>query len=229
MKKKFIVLLTLFIIILITGCKNDNYALEFKEEYESLNGQINKYGNEYRSIVINEKNPYIKVTAKEIIKKIENKETFYLYVGDPLCPWCRSVLEKSIEVANKNNINKIYYIEIWDDDGNEILRDKYEFQDEQIVKTIQGTDEYKKLLKYFDSELSDYILTNSNSEKVLVGEKRIYAPSFFYIKDGSVRSMTDGISEIQKDSREELTKEILEDEENIFQNFFAPVCNINGC
>ena len=37
--------------------------------------------------------------------------------------------EKSIEVAKEKNIEKIYYIDIWDDDGNEILRDKYILHD----------------------------------------------------------------------------------------------------
>ena len=51
---------------------------------------------------------------------IENKETFYVYFGDELCPWCRSVIEKFIEVAKKNDVKKVYYVKIWDDDHNEI-------------------------------------------------------------------------------------------------------------
>ena len=214
MKKK--ILLILLGILLLTACVKDNKkALEFKEEYESLNGVVNKSGKEHRTITIDEDNPYIKTTPEEIVKMINNKETFFLYVGDSLCPWCRSVLEKSIEVAKKYNVKKIYYIEIWDDEGNEILRDKYELKP-ILTKTIEGTDSYKFLLEKFDSVLSEYTLTDTEGHKITTEEKRIYAPNYFYIKNGEVVKMVEGISEKQTDSREELTDEILKDEEEQF-------------
>ncbi len=206
-------------IMSLTGCKNNKYALEFKEEYESINGVVNKNGKEHRAITIDEDNPYIKTTPEEIVKMINNKETFFLYVGDSLCPWCRSVLEKSIEVAKKYNVEKIYYIKIWDDEGNEILRDKYELKP-ILTKTIEGTGSYKFLLEKFDSVLSEYTLTDTEGHKITTEEKRIYAPNYFYIKNGEVVKMVEGISEKQKDSREELTEEILKDEEEQFTSLF---------
>lgn len=222
MKKKLLIISLLCISLLsLTACKKNNKdAIAFKEEYEALNGQTNSYGKKHRTLNINKDNPYKKVTPQKIVKMIEDKKTFYLYVGDPLCPWCRSVLEKSIEVAKEKNISKIYYIDIWDDEGNEILRDKYELQDGKPIKTSDGTKEYKKLLKAFNSVLSDYTLTDDEGNKVEVGEKRIYAPNFFYIRNGKAIKMVEGISEKQKDSRERLTDEILDDEEKIFNDFF---------
>ena len=225
------ILLVLICLLLITGCKKENkYALEFKNEYESINGVVNKNGKEYRTISISEDNPYIKTTPAKIVEMINNKETFFLYVGDKLCPWCRSVLEKSIEVAKDQNIDKIYYIEIWDDDGNEILRDKYELTP-ILTKTIEGTEEYKFLLEQFDSVLEEYFVYDEEGHNITTEEKRIYAPSYFYIKDGKVVKMIDGISENQKDSREELTKEMLDDEEQEFISLFklANVCDVDGC
>ena len=206
-------------IMSLTGCKNNKYALEFKEEYESINGVVNKNGKEHRAITIDEDNPYIKTTPEEIVKMINNKETFFLYVGDSLCSWCSRVLEKSIEVAKKYNVKKIYYIEIWDDEGNEILRDKYELKP-ILTKTIEGTDSYKFLLEKFDSVLSEYTLTDTEGHKITTEEKRIYAPNYFYIKNGEVVKMVEGISEKQTDSREELTDEILKDEEEQFISLF---------
>ena len=224
MKKIFLSLLIIVALFTITACdgkkKDNKSALEFKEEYESLNGKTNKYGKEHRTITISEDNPYIKTTPEEIVKMIDNKETFYLYVGDPLCPWCRSVLEKSIEIAKEYDIDKIYYIDIWDDEGNEILRDKYELQNNEAVKTIEGTKEYSKLLKVFDSVLDDYVLTDNNKNQVATGEKRIYAPNYFYIKKGKAIKKIEGTSELQEDSREELTEEMLKDEEKQFKELF---------
>jgi hypothetical protein len=115
MKKVFVLFMCLFVLFLFTGCevKKDNQAaLDFKEEYESFNGVKNSRGVEHRTVHIPEDNPYEKVDPNRIVEMIENKESFYLYVGDALCPWCRSVLEKSIEVAKENNIEIIYYV-IW--------------------------------------------------------------------------------------------------------------------
>ena len=225
MKKNFLIVLLMVISLFsITGCnknEDDKAAIAFKEEYESLNGKTNARGVEHRTVNIPEDNPYEKISAKELLEKIENKETFYVYFGDRLCPWCRSVIEKSIEVANKNNIEKIYYVKIWDDEGNEVLRDKYELVDGKLTKTLEGTEEYTKLLVILKDVLSDYNLTDSKGKKVSTGEKRIYAPNFVYIEKGTVLNLVEGISDKQTESREELTEEILSDETKIFEDFFA--------
>ena len=221
MKKNIIILLIIFVMV-VAGCKkNNNYGINFKKEYEALNGLENKIGKKHRVLNINDNNPYEKVDISVIAEKIDNKETFYLYIGDPMCPWCRSVLEKSIEVANKLNIEKIYYVDFWDDEGNEILRDKYEFKDGELVKTVEETDGYKKLLEACGDILRDYTLTNEDGETISVGEKRTYGPTFIYIEKGIGKKYVEGVSELQIDSREELTEEILKDEEKIFIEFFT--------
>lgn len=215
MKKLLIILSFIFLI----GCSNKN-ASNFKKDYESLNGKTNSYGKKYREVTINKKNPFIEVEASEIVKKIENKETFYVYFGSRLCPWCRSVIEKSIEVSNKNNIKKIYYVDIWDDDGNEILRDKYKIEDNKLILEKEGTKEYKKLLKYFDKFLRNYEITNDD-KTYDTKEKRIYAPNFMYIKKGKIVKLTTGKSSKQTDPYQKLTKEMLKEEEKEFNKFFT--------
>ena len=219
MKKKIFFIIFLITVLFITGCSNEK-ALEFKKEYESMNGVEGKNGKVHRTVSIDENNPYEKVQAKDILDKINNKETFYVYFGDKLCPWCRSVIEKSIEVAKKKNIKKIYYVEIWNDEGEEILRDKYILENGSLNKTIEGLEEYTKLLEVFKDLLKDYTLTNEAGEKIETGEKRIYAPNYIYIEKGVPKTLITGISEKLTDSRGELTKEILEDEEKMFNEFF---------
>lgn len=218
--KKYLVLVIVVLSFVLVGCNKNTHALEFKKDYESLNGEKNKNGKEHRSVTIDDDNPYEKVDASDIVKKIENKETFYVYFGDKLCPWCRSVIEKSIEVAKENKIKKIYYVPIWNDDGEEILRDKYEMVDGELKKTIDGTSEYQKLLEYFNDLLEDYMVKDAEGNKISTEEKRIFAPNYIYVEKGVAKRITTGTSEKQTDSREELTKEILEDEEKLFNDFF---------
>ena len=67
--------------------------------------------------------------------------------------------------------------------------------------------------------------------EVKVGEKRIYAPNFIYVNNGKAVKMTEGISDKQKDAFEELSDEILEDEEKLFNEFFnnSTQCSKDGC
>ena len=223
MKKKVLLILILFISLLVTGCSaNNKDALKFKEEYEKINGDKTSYSdNKYRTLKIDKNNPYVYSSAKEILEKINNKETFYVYFGSSYCPWCRSVIEKSIESAQKNNIKKIYYVDIWNGFHNEILRDTYKLNDKnEAEKEKDGTKEYYKLLEKFDNLLEDYTLTTDDGEEVKVGEKRIFAPDFIYVENGVAKSITSATSENQQDADAKLTKEILKDEEKSFDNFF---------
>ena len=230
MKKYKLIVILLIGILLFTGCSNKN-ALKFKEDYESINGkEIGE--NKYRDVSIDKDNPFVEVDAEKILDMIEKDETFYVYFGDKKCPWCRSVIEKAIEVSKNYDVNKIYYVSIWDDDFNEILRDKYKINDKgKVEKVSDGTDTYNKLLKEFDSLLSDYTLTDNNKKEVKVGEKRIYAPNFIYVSEGKSVKMTEGISDKQKDSYQELSDEILDDEEKLFKDFFnnSTQCSKDGC
>ena len=231
MNKKIILTILLVIgVLTITGCgkKEEEKKVEpraaavaFKEEYESLNGKDYKNGNVHRTVKIDEFNPFIKITAKELLEKINNKETFYVYFGDKLCPWCRSTIEKAIEVAKAKGIDTIYYVEIWDDDGNEILRDKYTLNKKnKAVKSQEGTEEYTRFLEVFDSVLKDYKLTTSKGKKVSTGEKRIFAPNFIYVENGEAIRLTTGNSDLQEEAFDKLTDEILADEQAMYEEFF---------
>ena len=219
MKKRFVILTLL--VLLLCGCTSKS-ANEFKKEYEALNGKTNASGKVHRTITIDKNNPFEKVTAEEIVKKFENKETFYVYFGDELCPWCRSVIEKFIENANKNKIEKVYYVKIWDSEGTEVVRDKYQIDENGDLKeVVPASETYKKLLEYFDNVLSDYNIKDKDGNDVYCNEKRIYAPNFMYVENGVTIKKVDGISQYQTDSRGDLTKEILEEEDRIFEEFFA--------
>lgn len=225
-KKNIAIMIVLVVLVIVVGAlllfnKKDNAdALKFKEEYESLNG-VKVGEKEHRTISVDEDNPFVYATAEEIVEKIESDETFYVYFGSKLCPWCRSVIEKAIEVANREGIDVIYYVDIWDDEGSEILRDKYVLEDGEPVLSIKGTDSYYELLAEFDELLSEYYLTDDDGNKVSTEEKRIYAPNFFYVEKGDLVKMTEGTSELQIGSRDTLTEDILKDEDEIFSEFFA--------
>lgn len=235
MKKILLIILILIFMCSCTNKKDESQACDlfeecggettisvhdFKIDYESINGLKNKKDVYYRILNIPEDNPIVYTSGEEIINLINNKESFYLYVGDKLCPWCRSNIETAIKIAKENNIEKIYYIEIWDDEGNEIFRDKYQIEDDKLVQVYKGEASYHQLLEYSSSFLKDYVL-NKDGENIEVGEKRIFAPSYFYFEEGVLKRFTEGTSINQKDAYETLNDQILNDQETLFKELFS--------
>ena len=210
--KKILIILILFIsVFTITGCNKKEQVKEltdaekFKQEYESINGE-ELYGKKARKLTIPEDNPFVYSNAKEIVEKINNKETFMVYFGFKTCPWCRSVIEELINVAQENNINKIYYVDVKD------IRDVKELDEDGNVQTTkEGTKNYYKLLEELDSVLENYTLETEDGEEKELDEKRIYAPNVVAIVNGKAKEMKDGTPESLKDPFQKLTKEIKED------------------
>lgn len=213
---------------MLTGCAASSAqasasaaVLTFKEVYESLNGTYNTSGKENRTISIPEDAPFVDTQPEEVLTKAEEKETFYVVYSDALCPWCRSVMEEACKSAVQNHIDTVYAVDIWNEQGEEIFRDQYEVKEGELVKIQEGTDAYQKTLELFGNVLSDYTLKDANGTKYNVGEKRIFAPNFIYVKEGKAVSLTEGISNLQQDAREELTDAIRQDEDTIFNKFFT--------
>lgn len=214
MKNRFlhITLLAFACLFMFTGCNKElSDAKKFKQEYESLNN-VNDNGKRVRSINIDINNPFVYVTEKDIINLIDKKETFVVYFGFAKCPWCRSVLPSLIDAANDLGIEKIYYVDI--KDARDILKVD---ENKNIIKEKDGTKEYYLLIEKLNNVLSDYELTTPDGEKIVTGEKRIYAPNIVSIINGKAESLEDGISEKQIDAYMKLTDDMKKESYDLFK------------
>lgn len=153
---------------------NNNDSIKFKEEYESLNGKDNGYGDKYLSIEISEDNVIKYATFDEIVDLIDNS-TGVIYFGFPECPWCRNAVPSLIEAADSTGLDTIYYFNAVDIRDQKVLDANGE-----IVTKKEGTKEYKQLLKKLDKYLLPYDGLKDDSIK------RLYFPSVYFIKDGVV-------------------------------------------
>ena len=198
-------------------------AIDFKQEYEAANSKVIKGDLKQRDLNISEDNPYIKTDIKEVVNKIKNNETFYLYVGDSLCPWCRSGLDKMIEVAKKEGIKDIYYIDFWDDDHKEILRDLYEVEVNgkkvSYKKTQDAVEGYDELVAATSNFLQDYTI-DKDGKTYNVGVKRTYGGDHFKFVNGKCIAYVSLRSDKLTNALGELTEEVLKDQETKFTAFF---------
>lgn len=234
MKKK---LLFLFILMVIMGLvlgyvykKDSDYkktdAYKFKVEYESLNGKLNDYEKEYRSVNIDKENKIKYASAKDIVKKIENNETFVVYFGFSKCPWCRSMIENLIELSNSYD-QTIYYVDVLE------IRDKIEVVDGELKTTTKGDENYMKLINLLSDVLDEYKVTDEEDKEYDTNEKRIYAPNVVAVINGKTTKKVEGISEKLTDPYAKLTKEMIKESKKQLECIFkcleeAGVCTKKG-
>lgn len=159
--------------------KKDTDAYKFKEEYEEYNGKTNALGTKYLNVDISDDNIIKYATVEEIIDTIESG-TGIIYFGFPTCPWCRNAIGVLFDAANDAEVEQILYLNVYE------LRDKYEVIDNKLVKTDAEGEGYYELLDALDSVLTDYVVYDSNNTSYETGEKRLYAPTIVFVKDGSI-------------------------------------------
>lgn len=179
-------------------------AYKFKKEYESLNGKKSDSGYTYRTLDISKNNRIKYSTAKEIVKKMDNNESFIVYFGFAKCPWCRSMVENLVNLSNKNKTD-IYYVDVLD------IRDVKEAKDGKVITTKKGDPDYMKLISKMDNVLSDYVLQTENKNELHTGEKRIYAPNVVAVVQGRAEKMVEGVSSDLKDPYGKITDKMKKD------------------
>lgn len=195
------VFMGMFFVYLFSYHNSD--AGKFKKEYESINGERLESGKVVRSINIPGNNPMKYASEEDIIRLVNEKESFVVYFGFARCPWCRSVIPNLIRVAGDLNIDTIYYVDVLD------IRDTLMVDnDGKVSVSKKGSDGYYQLLSIFGDVLSDYTLSDDNDKEVTTGEKRIYAPNIVSVVNGKVQDMTTGISKKQTDGYMKLTSEM---------------------
>lgn len=196
--------------------------IEFKNAYESLNGTIrDKDGKTIKTISIKDDNPVDIVTEEEAIDILNNK-TGIIYFGFADCPWCRTMVPVLLKTLENMGIENLYYLNIKD------IRSTLSLDDKNKVQTDKkGTDGYYKILEALDEFLTPYTLTNSKGKKVDTNEKRLYAPTVVFVKDGKIVGIHEGTVDSQSDPYAELTEQQTEELSNIYLDLIKKVYDVN--
>lgn len=209
MKKKILIVIAILVAALafvfiykIHSDYKQTDAYKFKVEYENLNGVENDYGKTYRTLDITKNNKMVYSTAKEIVKKTENKETFIVYFGFSKCPWCRTMVENLVDLSIENDMD-VYYVDVLD------IRDTIEYIDGEVKTTKEGDKYYMKLIELYADVLDDYTIKlpegENQSMDFKIDEKRIYAPNVIAVVNGEAKEMVEGVSEELTDPYGEIT------------------------
>ena len=223
MKKKVIIVISALIVILVMGLflilmKTDNsnikyteQEIKFKNEYETLNGT--DYGKSIlKTIDIDNDNNVEYITDEDIIANLTTGDKV-IYLGWPECNWCRTMLPVLVNTLKKNNVDTLYYY------NHKNLRTAYEEgKDTELVKI------YEDILEIIGEDINSVFDEESNK----AGEKKILAPTVIFIKDGKYIGLHVKTVDSQTKSSDELTKEQINELENIYQGYIDKL-NVNVC
>lgn len=210
------VLATIFAYLKVV--KNETDAIRFKNEYEDYNGVKVSDKLSYSKLNIDEDNPIKYSDYDEIIDVIENK-TGIIYLGFPECPWCRSALPVLLEAADENDINTIYYLNILNErDAYVVEDDKLVYQTDDNGNEKKGTAGYFRLLEALDEHLTDYVISYEGKEYE-TGEKRIYAPTIIFVKEGKVLGLHVSTVESHMSGFDKMTKDQVEELYGIYEDY----------
>ena len=167
----FVIFLMLFSLI---GCKTDEVKtdnIRFKEEYESINGQLNDKGKTITTINIDENNSIRYIEQQEVVEALING-THVVYFGWPECSWCRRALPVLIDAVNEYPGMRIYYFSI------KQAREDYDNGvDSELAELYK---EISKILLMSDVDFSEISEVDEN------GILRIVASMLIFVKNGDV-------------------------------------------
>lgn len=170
-------------------------AEKFKQSYESLNDMTRESdGALYNSVEISEDNPIVYINVQQALDLLKSDKAI-IYIGANWCPHCRNAVPVLLDVAKQYELDKVYYLELDD------TKSQYEWQDGQVVKTKDGTEEYYTLLGVLAERLSDYTIQDDEGNAQPTGEKRIYMPYVLAVKDGQV--VGDHVGDVATEDLEE--------------------------
>ena len=163
------------------GNKELTDAVKFKKQFEDVNSLDNPFTDEkYIEIYIDEDNPFIYKTGKEIVD-ILNNESAIIFMGYPESNLTRVFLPIFIDVLKDNNINKVYYLDILE------IRDLYKYSGSIVPELVhEGTNAYYEIVKFLNDYLDRYYVNDPDGNRYDTAVKRINTPTIVTIKAGSV-------------------------------------------
>ena len=194
-KKKLMLVIDILLGAILVGIMTFGIYQYLKSDGEKFKAEYEALNNENVNINISKNNPIKYVTLDEVFDIIQNK-TGVIYFGFPGCPWCRNMIPVLFEATKNNNIDTIYY-----------------FNPRNVKKS--DNDEYNKLKEI----LNEYLSEDENGQKVL------YVPDVYFIKDGKIVGHHLGTVDSQEDPTISLTEEEKNELLDIFNELFEKIRN----
>ncbi len=192
------------------------YYVTEQDETKYTEDEI-KFIEDYSHVDLPEDNNAVYATYEEMFDVFDNKESAIFYLGATDCPWCAHALPSFVDAITEYSGIEFLYMPIRAD------RNELSLVDGEIVTVNHGLEEYNTLVEY----LYDYLPSYGGLEDDTI--KRIYMPTFVFIKDGVVEYLHMSTVPSHNDSTKDLTEEQYEELKSIFlekvETTFPQMCD----
>lgn len=190
-----IIIIILMLIVIFNGLKQKKTSKDFKIEYESLNGHLDRNGNQYYGITIDSENVIQYASYKKLFSILDHGTGILLFCA-PEYPECRNIVPILLDTAEEVGVDTIYYRNLSSE------RDLKERNSQgKIITTKKGSKNYQKLLKKLDPILNAY------EELEEPSIKRIHLPTIVFVKEGKIISSYIKATDQPEDWFQELSTE----------------------
>lgn len=193
MKKKLIIAVDVVLVLILVGIMAFMIIDNTRPDASKFKKEYEALNNSNVKIELNEKNPIKYLSVNEVFDLFENK-TGVIYFGFPGCPWCRNMLPVLFDSAKQNSVNTVYY-----------------FNPREIRG--ENNEDYNKLITI----LNEFLTENEN------GEKTLYVPDVYFVKDGKIVGNHLGTVDSQTNPMESLTEEQKQELLNIYNDLFKKI------
>lgn len=194
MKKIGIVFLTICMVFTLVGCNVSENNVDTSTDAYQFKQDYESYNESENAIVVHiDENSPIKNVSIEEVFSLLQEKTGVLYLGFPTCPWCRNMIESLIAAAKEEGVEISYF----------------------NPRTIKDTEneKYEELKKV----LEEYLETNSE------GEKTLYVPDVYFIKDGTIMGHHLGTLDTQTNPYNVLTESEKEELKTIYVDYIKQI------
>lgn len=127
------------------------------------------------------------------IETFLTEKTGILYFGFPTCPWCRNMVPILLDIAHSNNL-PVYYVN---------TRELRKASNEIYLK--------------IQTMLSEYLEENEK------GEKTLYVPDVYFVKNGKIMGHHLGTVSSQTDPTQSLTEKQKQELKTIYEGWIEKI------
>lgn len=132
----------------------------------------------YQAVHINYENPMIICTDSELMEKLTDDYTGFVYFGSATCPYCRNTLPLLLEVMKQNNIQDMLTCDL------KKYNYRYEVVNGNLTETQVGTKAYCALLDLMQKYASEKVVYDDAGNKYDTDVKTIYMPVIVFFENG---------------------------------------------
>jgi len=159
-----------------------NEVFNFKQHYEALNNTPAAFNPEliFKEMYIPESNPF-RLAEFDEINQLIKRGTGIIYLGFPICPWCRNLVPVLANAAIGFGVSEILYRDILED------RNILELEEGEIVETRAGKPGYYRLLAL----LGDIAPVYAGLEDDTI--RRVYVPAVIFVRNGEIIGYITGL------------------------------------